>query len=99
MFLKYIFSCQKVVYVAYIFNFHDVHGASVMKYVNYETVGLYTVTNKKLPKRNCYNFWMNAGKKIKTNYKFSKVGKFIWNWFQLNKKFSINIKKYFLRLA
>ena len=38
---------------------------------------------------------MNAGKKIKNTDKFSKVDKFIWNWFQLNKTFLININKYF----
>ena len=41
---------------------------------------------------------MNAGKKIEHSHEFSKVDKFIWNWFQLNKKFLIDINKYFQRL-
>ena len=40
---------------------------------------------------------MNAGEKIKNTYIFSKVDKFIWNWFQLNKTFLIDTKNYFQR--
>ena len=36
-------------------------------------------------------------KKIKNTHKFIRVDKFIWNWFQLNKIFLIDIHKYFQR--
>ena len=42
---------------------------------------------------------MNAGKKIKNTYKFSKVDKFIWNCFQLNKTLLIDINNYFQKSA
>ena len=35
------------------------------------------------------------GKKIKNTHEFSKVNKFIWNQFQMNKTFLIEINKYF----
>ena len=37
---------------------------------------------------------MSPGKKIKNTNKFSRDYKFIWNWFQLNKTFLIEIDKY-----
>ena len=40
---------------------------------------------------------MNVGEKIKYTHKFSNVDKIIWNWFQLDNTFLIDINIYFQR--
>ena len=54
---------------------------------------IYRVINGKLPKLNCCNFLINAGKKLKILESSVKLTNLYW--FQLKKTFLIAINKYF----